>query len=537
MPPRPGNAEGGDDDLGLGLIRPGTAWGVEEEQANDGAAPPSFLIETYGCQMNVADSNVVRGILKGAGYVEASSLDDASVVLANTCAIRENAENRAWQRVQYYGHIRKQRKRKRERPLTVGLLGCMAERLKEKVLEGGAVDVVAGPDAYRDLPRLLSIAQGGDPAINVQLSHEETYADIKPVRRAEWGAFDKTAFITAMRGCANMCSFCIVPFVRGVERSRPLESIVEEAKRLAGEGVKEIWCLGQNVNSYVDQSPAAIQAYPQGDYVSTSGFSNNYRRQGGAGAYFADLLHRVADVDPELRVRFTSPHPKDFPDALMSAIASRHNICSQVHMPAQSGSSVVLERMRRGYTREAYLALVQRMREAIPGVALSSDFIAGFCGETLHDHRETLSLMTEVEYDMAFMFAYSMRARTRAAYRLEDDVPAEEKQRRLAEIIDTFQACVTRRNALERGREHIVLVEGKARKWDPDAPTLTGRTDTNKRVVFSDGSVPCLASGVPVKLAPGDYALVRITDSTQHTLLGEPLGRSSLVELTKRLAS
>eukprot|EP00611_Tribonema_gayanum_P000867 TRINITY_DN10660_c0_g1_i2.p1 TRINITY_DN10660_c0_g1~~TRINITY_DN10660_c0_g1_i2.p1 ORF type:complete len:439 (-),score=196.93 TRINITY_DN10660_c0_g1_i2:340-1656(-) len=413
----------------------------------------------------------------------------------------------------------------------------MAERLKTSLLEGGLVDLVAGPDAYRDLPRLLGLVNGGgdEPAVNVQLSQEETYADLRPARR---GA-GVDAFVSVMRGCNNMCSYCIVPFTRGRERSRPLATIVDEVRRLSDEGVREVTLLGQNVNSYHDAASRGRAAY-----ATAAGFTNLYRLRGGDGAYFADLLHAVAEVDPEMRVRFTSPHPKDFADAVLEAIAERHNVCAQLHLPAQSGSSAVLRAMRRGYTREAYLELAQRVRRLIPGVSMSSDFISGFCGETEEDHQQTLSLIEEVQFDQAFMYAYSLRDKTHAARRLSDDVPADVKQRRLAEVIATFRRGAQERNrSVELGRCRVVLVEGPSRRSAPERPLLTGRTDGNKRVVMrGDAAVPasldaaaCAAAGAqppPPLVLPraGDYVLVRVEEATGHTLTGKVLARTTLRE-------
>ena len=482
--------------------------------------------------MNSNDSEVVLSVLRDAGYSQAVCAEEAAVILLNTCAIREKAEERVWQRLRALQHLRR-RGAAHAKPV-IGVLGCMAERLKEKLLEtDGLAELVAGPDAYRDLPRLIEVVRaGGGGAMNVQLSADETYADILPVR-----SNGKAAYLSIMRGCNNMCAFCIVPFTRGRERSRPEASILAEVRLLSEQGVKEVTLLGQNVNSYADFSQAAQEAERPAAAaapfaVYASGFRSVYvpRREGAL--RFSELLERVASVDPEMRIRFTSPHPKDFPDDLLSVIGERPNLCKQLHLPAQSGSSSVLERMRRGYDREAYLALALRARELLPGVSLSSDFISGFCGETEEEHADTLSLLREVRYEQAFMFAYSRREKTAAARHLADDVPPAIKQRRLAEVIDTFRAGAAERAAADVGRLHCVLVEGPSRRSDVQ---LVGRTDTNKRVILDDVTVP--ASWQPgskaaalVRLKPGDYVAVRITASTMASLAGMPLGRTTLRE-------
>ncbi|KAJ8385343.1 hypothetical protein AAFF_G00190590 [Aldrovandia affinis] len=359
--------------------------------------------ETYGCQMNVNDTEIAWSILQRKGYLRTSELSQADVVLLVTCSIREKAEQTIWNRLQQLTSLKKRRS-KVHGPLKIGILGCMAERLKTELLEREKlVDVLAGPDAYRDLPRLLALAQGGQRASNVLLSLEETYADVMPVHHAPQG---HRAFVSIMRGCDNMCSYCIVPFTRGRERSRPVSSILEEVRILSDQGVKEVNLLGQNVNSYRDTSEEQFCGTEPAKL--SRGFSTVYRARKG-GLRFADLLDRVSLINPEMRVRFTSPHPKDFPDEVLHLIQERGNICKQIHLPAQSGSSKVLQAMRRGYTREAYLELVANIRKIIPGVSLSSDFIAGFCGETEEDHQQTLCLLREVRYSVGFLFAYSMR--------------------------------------------------------------------------------------------------------------------------------
>ncbi|XP_022264730.1 mitochondrial tRNA methylthiotransferase CDK5RAP1 isoform X5 [Canis lupus familiaris] len=331
----------------------------------------------------------------------------------------------------------------------------MAERLKEEILNREKmVDILAGPDAYRDLPRLLAVAESGQQAANVLLSLDETYADVMPVQTSPSAT---SAFVSIMRGCDNMCSYCIVPFTRGRERSRPVASILEEVRKLSEQGLKEVTLLGQNVNSFQDSSEVQFN-----NAVSTNlsrGFSTNYKPKKG-GLRFTYLLDQVSRVDPEMRIRFTSPHPKDFPDEVLQLIHERDNICKQIHLPAQSGSSRVLEAMRRGYSREAYVELIHHIRESIPGVSLSSDFIAGFCGETEEDHLQTVSLLREVQYNMGFLFAYSMRQKTRAYHRLKDDVPEEVKLRRLEELITVFREEATKANMASVGSTQLVLVEG-----------------------------------------------------------------------------
>jgi MiaB/RimO family radical SAM methylthiotransferase len=485
----------------------------------------TFHIKTYGCQMNVSDSDIVRGLLLERGMREVPTEREASILLTNTCAIREGAEVKVWNR------LRQIKSEKRNQ--VVGVLGCMAERLKHNLLQDGLADLVVGPDAYRDLPRLIDVLVHHDEetAVNVQLSLEETYADVRPVRK---NPQDISAFVSVMRGCNNMCSYCVVPFTRGRERSRPFESIVSEIKHLVEEeNVKEVVLLGQNVNSYHDKSDSAVQLKPQAAYrVSNEGFSNLYRLRGGPGFYFVDLVEAVSDLSPELRVRFTSPHPKDYPSDLLQLMAERQNVCSQLHLPAQSGNTAVLDRMRRGYSREAYLQLIEDVRTTIPDVAISSDFIAGFCGETEEEHQDTLSLMESVEYDQAYMFAYSMREKTHAHRTLADDVPSDIKGRRLQEIIDVFRNKVHQRNErLEVGRFRLVLVEGESKRSSVDNVVWSGRTDQNKRVLFPRH--PCYSSiqdPVSVDIQKGDYVVVQISEAKGHTLRGRAVCRTKLSE-------
>lgn len=434
-------------------------------------------IETYGCQMNVSDSEIVASVLREHGFGLTHDPDRADVVLLNTCAIRENAEQKVRRRLDEF----RADKVKRGRRLQLGVLGCMAERLRHKLLEQEQlVDIVVGPDAYRDLPRLLGErAESGQAAVNVQLSREETYADIAPVRYDTNGV---SAFVSIMRGCDNMCAFCVVPFTRGRERSRPVTSILSECAQLFEAGYREVTVLGQNVNSY-------------------------HYEQDGTAVSFAELLYRISLIAPELRVRYSTSHPKDCSDELLHVHAERPNVCNYIHLPVQHGNTEVLERMRRTYTRDAYLALIERARAIVPDVAFSTDIIAGFCGETEAQHRDTLSLMEQVRYDHAYMFMYSERPDTYAARKYEDDVPEAVKKRRLTEIIELQNRISLERNQAEVGRIHTVLVEGPSKRSDAQ---LCGRTDSNKMVVFDRKHHQ-----------RNTYVRVRITDCTSATLLGE----------------
>lgn len=548
-----------------------------------------FYIETYGCQMNLSDSEIVRSILLEAGHKTCTELDEADIVLTNTCAVRDNAESKVWQRLKYFQSIRvKNRvKGKRLTPI-VGVLGCMAERLKDKLLLEDCVDFVCGPDAYRDMPALVdNLVTAGQKQANTLLSFDETYADISPVREVNTAS----AFVSIMRGCNNMCSFCIVPFTRGRERSRPIDSILNEVQNLSNNGVKEVVLLGQNVNGYHDTSEESAAKFPASTYQIAEGFNNMYRskKRDLPGARFADLLHAIADINPDMRIRFTSPHPKDFPTEALAAVASRTNICNSIHLPAQSGSTSMLQRMRRGYTREAYLALVKQARDLIPDVSISTDLIAGFCDETEEEHQDTLSLIREVKFDQAFMYAYSLRDRTHAAHTMSDNVPPEVKQRRLQEIIDTYRETLIEKNRLEEfGRLNLVLVEGPSNKSTKENPIFTGRTEGNKRILFpasdlisavaarellgknaaifgpadsisEDEKISLLTRGIfgnaiadqaPVNMASqagftpmeevtGKYAVVRVLKSNTTTLRGVALGLSdvtSFPELVKSFA-
>ena len=440
----------------------------------------SFYIETYGCQMNFADSEIVNAILIERGMKPVRDAEHADIVLVNTCSIRENAETKVWNRLKEFRKLKA-----RNKLLTVGILGCMAERIKDQIIEEEQlVAIVVGPASYRAIPRLIEEVEDGRKAVNVLLSLEETYADIAPVRTTGNGV---SAFVSIMRGCDNMCSFCVVPFTRGRERSRPLESILNEICQLYDQGYKEITLLGQNVNSYKD--------------------GNNT---------FSTLMDKSSLLYPEIRFRFSSPHPKDFPDELLYLIAERPNLCNYIHIPAQAGSDSMLERMRRPYTRDQYLQLIKKMKVIIPNLSLSTDIIAGFCGETEEEHQQTLSLMREVEYDLAYMFAYSERERTLAYRKFEDDISEEIKKRRLSEIISQQMSIQHRRNQNEIGQRHLVLVEGTSKR---SAQQISGRTDTNKIAVFDRKD-----------FEKGDYIEVEITRATSATLIAKPISKTSLVD-------
>lgn len=443
-----------------------------------------MLLESYGCQMNFSDSEIVASILGDAGYSTTHDAEQADLVLLNTCAIRDNAEQRVRNRLTFFKGLKR-----RNPELVVGVLGCMAERLREKLLEEEKlVDLVVGPDAYRDLPNLVEQVGSGQKAVNVLLSREETYAEITPVRLDSNGV---TAFISIMRGCDNMCSFCVVPFTRGRERSRNPESIVAEAKDLFDRGYREVTLLGQNVDSYKWNMTS------KGEVKDESKPTTN----------FAQLMEMVAQVNPDLRVRFSTSHPKDMTDDVLEVMAKYENICNYIHLPVQSGHSDVLKRMNRGYSREWYLNRIEAIRRIIPECAISTDIIAGFCGETEEEHEATISLMKEVRYEMAYMFKYSERPRTLAERKFEDDVPDEVKGRRLTEIIDLQMGHSLERTKGMLGKVQRVLVEGTSKRSEND---LFGRNTQNMVVVFPKGNHK-----------PGDYINVEIKDCTSTTLIGE----------------
>ncbi len=429
-------------------------------------------IETYGCQMNVNDSEVIFSILKEAGYSRTEEISEADLIMANTCSVRDNAEQRIWGRIEAFNQARKGR-----RGVLVGIAGCMAERLKDKLLETGKVDLVVGPDAYRSLPRLLEAVSPDSPQIDVLLSRDETYSDIKPLRTDRNGV---SAFISIMRGCNNVCSYCVVPYTRGAERSREPGSIVREACDVFSRGYREVTLLGQNVDSYLWKNERET-------------------------VNFAELLRRVASVSPLLRVRFATSHPKDISDEVIETMAAHENICKHIHLPVQSGSTRMLEKMRRRYSREWYLERISKIRSLIPDCGITTDVIAGFCSETEQDHLDTLSLMEEVGFDWAFMFAYSERPGTLAAKQYPDDVPPEVKNRRLNEII-----ALQGRKSLERYRSWVgkrvrVLVEGPSKR-NPDE--LCGRASNNMMCVFPSAGQK-----------PGDYVELIVNDCTSATLI------------------
>lgn len=438
-----------------------------------------FYIESYGCQMNFSDSEIVASILNGEGFGATRNYEEADLVLLNTCSIREKAEQTVRKRLTEF------KKLKQNKPgVLVGVLGCMAERLKSKFLEEEQlVDIVVGPDAYRSLPALVEEAETGQKAVNVLLSRDETYADISPVRLDSNGV---TAFVSIMRGCNNMCSFCVVPFTRGRERSRDAVSIVKECQDLFNKGFKEVTLLGQNVDSYyfVDEA---------NDEIVT----------------FSKLLEKVALISPLLRVRFSTSHPKDITDDVLHTIAKYENICKYIHLPVQSGSTRVLQLMNRTYTKEWYLAKVDRIREIIPDCGISSDVIAGFCTEAEEDHLETLQVMQYSKYDMSYMFIYSERPGTLAQRRYRDDLPEEIKKRRLTEIVGLQNRLSFESNQKDIGKTFKVLIEGNSKR---SADDWMGRNTQNKVVVFPKGSS---------NFKKGDYVMVKVTDSTQATLLGK----------------
>lgn len=440
-------------------------------------ADKKFYIESYGCAMNFNDSEIIASILHGVGYGATKDIEEANLILINTCSIRDKAEQTIRHRLMHFKGFKK-----RNRTMLVGVMGCMAERLKEKLLEEEKlVDIVMGPDSYRTLPALIAEAESGQKSVNVLLSRDETYADINPVRLDGNGV---SSFVSITRGCNNMCSFCVVPFTRGRERSRDADSIVREARELFENGYREVTLLGQNVDSYRWENEQTNELVT-----------------------FANLMERVALIDPLLRVRFSTSHPKDITDDVLHVIARHHNICNYIHLPIQSGSTRVLQLMNRTYTKEWYLHKVKRIMEIIPGCGLSTDIITGFCTETEDDHQETIDIVKQCKFDLAYMYAYSERPGTLAARRYADDIPEEVKSRRLSEIIDVHRINSHNSNLADVGMVYDVLVEGPSKKNSDD---YCGRTDKNKMVVFPKGaSQKC------------DYVKVLITGCTSGTLLGE----------------
>lgn len=476
----------------IDLIAPEEAQACDYKTTQDENTGKSkkLYIESYGCQMNFSDSEIVASIMKENGFDTTSDVEKADVIFLNTCSIREKAEQTVRNRLSHFNAL------KRQKPeMTIGVLGCMAERLKDKLLEEEKiVDVVVGPDAYRDLPNLVAAAEDGEKGINTFLSREETYADISPVRLNSNGV---TAFISIMRGCDNMCSFCVVPFTRGRERSRDPHSIVKEAQELFAAGYREVTLLGQNVDSYKwsPEENNKARLNKKEDEVSTV-------------VNFAHLLEMVAQVSPLLRVRFSTSHPKDITDEVLHTMKRYDNICKYIHLPVQSGNSRILELMNRTYDREWYLDRVRAIREILgEECGISSDMIAGFCTETEEEHRDTLSLMDIVQYDFSYMFFYSERPGTLAAKKFVDDIPLDVKKRRLAEIIEKQTALSLQRNKLDVGKVQEILIEGTSKRSEAQ---LKGRNSANKVVIIPAG-----------KHEKGDYVRVKITDCSAATLFGE----------------
>ena len=459
---------------------------LDVHPSGDSSNKKKLYIESYGCQMNFSDSEVVASIMNKNGYDTTRDIDEASVVLINTCSIRDNAEKRVRNRLTEF------KKKKSDNPdMVVGILGCMAERLKKSLLEQEKlVDLVAGPDAYRDLPNLIDEVGTGQRAVNVLLSRDETYADISPVRLDKGGV---SAFVTIMRGCDNMCSFCVVPFTRGRERSRDPQTIVQECTELFQNGYREVTLLGQNVDSY------RWNITNKGEIINNDLPTVN----------FAELMEMVATVSPDLRVRFSTSHPKDMTDDVLHAMAKHENLCNYIHLPVQSGNSDVLKRMNRGYTREWYLQRIEAIHRIIPDCAISTDVISGFCGETEMEHDETLSLMDLVKYDFAYMFKYSERPKTLAERKFEDDVPDEVKSKRLSEIIEKQLKFSLESNKKRIGLVEKVLIEGESKR---SSEHMCGRTSRNSMVVFPKN-----------KGIKGDYVQVKINDCTSATLMGEEI--------------
>ena len=435
-----------------------------------------LLIETYGCQMNVADSEVVASVMQMAGYEMTENIEDADAIFVNTCSVRDNAEQKIYGRLQYFHSLRKKKK-----DLIVGVLGCMAERVKEKLLEEYNVNLVVGPDSYMDLPNLIGAAERGEKAINVELSTQETYKDVLPLKLP---GLHISGFVSIMRGCNNFCTYCIVPYTRGRERSRDVDSILNEIRDMREKGFREVTLLGQNVNSYSFEKDGVTVNFPM-------------------------LLEKVANEAPNMRIRFVTSHPKDMSDETLRVIAAHNNICKYIHLPAQSGSSKILKVMNRKYTREWYLDRIAAIRRIVPDCAISTDLFCGFHSETEEDYQETLSLMREVGYDSAYLFKYSERPGTYAAKHLEDDVPEDVKVRRLQGMIDLQNKLSEESNKRDIGKTFEVLVEGFSKR---SREQLFGRTSQNKVVIFDKGDYKV-----------GQFVNVRVTGATSATLFGEPI--------------
>lgn len=435
-----------------------------------------LFVETYGCQMNVADSEVVASVMQMAGYEMTENIEDADAIFVNTCSVRDNAEQKIYGRLQYFHSLRKKKK-----DLIVGVLGCMAERVKEKLLEEHNVNLVVGPDSYMDLPNLIGAAERGEKAINVELSTQETYKDVLPLKLP---GLHISGFVSIMRGCNNFCTYCIVPYTRGRERSRDVDSILNEIRDMREKGFREVTLLGQNVNSYSFEKDGVTVNFPM-------------------------LLEKVANEAPNMRIRFVTSHPKDMSDETLRVIAAHNNICKYIHLPAQSGSSKILKVMNRKYTREWYLDRIAAIRRIVPDCAISTDLFCGFHSETEEDYQETLSLMREVGYDSAFLFKYSERPGTYAAKHLEDDVPEDVKVKRLQGMIDLQNKLSEESNKRDIGKTFEVLVEGFSKR---SREQLFGRTSQNKVVIFDKGDYKV-----------GQFVNVRVTGATSATLFGEPI--------------
>jgi len=476
----------GNLDLGNNKVIDETKQGEATMVQGENTNGKKLYLESYGCAMNFSDSEVVASILSKEGFTTTRDESEADVILLNTCSIRENAEQKVRVRLSDF------KTRKKKQPgLIVGVLGCMAERLKQNLLEEEKlVDIVAGPDAYRDLPNLITEVESGQKAVNVLLSREETYADISPIRLDETGV---SAFVSITRGCDNMCSFCVVPFTRGRERSRDPQPIVEECTNLFERGYREVTLLGQNVDSY------RWNMSSKGEIKDETKPTTN----------FAQLLEMVAQINPLLRIRFSTSHPKDMTDDVLYTMAKYENIAKQIHLPVQSGNNDMLYRMNRGYTREWYLDRIAAIKRILPGCAISTDIIAGFCGETEEEHKDTISLMKEVEYDFAYMYMYSERPKTLAERKFEDDIPENVKRERLTEIINLQQEHSLKAHKKLIGSVQNVLIEGLSRRSDQDQ---VGRNTGNVKVVFPKTAIEI-----------GNYVKVKITDCTSATLLGEAI--------------
>jgi len=473
-------------DLGNNKVIDETKQGEATMVQGENTNGKKLYLESYGCAMNFSDSEVVASILSKEGFTTTRDESEADVILLNTCSIRENAEQKVRVRLSDF------KTRKKKQPgLIVGVLGCMAERLKQNLLEEEKlVDIVAGPDAYRDLPNLITEVESGQKAVNVLLSREETYADISPIRLDETGV---SAFVSITRGCDNMCSFCVVPFTRGRERSRDPQTIVEECTNLFERGYREVTLLGQNVDSY------RWNMSSKGEIKDETKPTTN----------FAQLLEMVALINPLLRIRFSTSHPKDMTDEVLHVMAKYPNIAKQIHLPVQSGNNDMLYRMNRGYTREWYLDRIDAIKRILPGCAISTDIIAGFCGETEEEHKDTISLMQAVEYDFAYMYMYSERPKTLAERKFKDDIPEDVKRERLTEIINLQQEHSLKAHKKLVGTIQDVLIEGLSRRSDQDQ---VGRNSGNVKVVFPKTDIQI-----------GNYVKVKITDCTSATLLGEAI--------------